>query len=341
VRYALLIRGDNVKVRKYEGERDYSLDVAMTFAKFQQGQVKQHSRKFSDVIAMNHVEAGILDRVAKLFPEEFAALERFWHDWTEFRDPVITRFEREIQFYLAYLDHIAPLRQAGLSFCYPLLSGSDKAISVSDCFDLALAGKLAESKRPVIPNEVRLQGPERILVVSGPNQGGKTTFARMFGQIHYLAALGCPVPGRDARLFLFDEIFTHFEREETIASERSKLEDDLCRIHEILAQATSRSIIIVNEIFTSTTLDDAIELGQKVMAQIIARDALCVCVTFIDELFRQGPKVVSMVSTIVPEDPARRTFKVVRRRADGQAFAIILAEHHGLTSRQIMRRIEA
>ncbi len=341
VKYSILIRGNSIKVGKYESEINYSHIVEETFKKFKEGDTKDYRKKFSEYTDMNHVEAKILDLVAQLYKEIFEELDDYCIRNSHFIDDRIGTFEREVQFYMSYLEFISKFKDAGLKFCYPKVDSESKEVFDYGCFDLALANKLISNKSTVVTNDFYLSGKERIFVVSGPNQGGKTTFARTFGQVHYLASIGCPVPGYKAQLFLFDNIFTHFEREENVNELHGKLEDELIRIYDILSKVTSDSIVILNEIFTSTTLKDAVFLSKKIIDRIIDLDLLCVWVTFIDELSTYSEKTVSVVSTVVPDNPSLRTYKLIRKPADGLSYAITIAEKYGLTYEHIKERVKS
>lgn len=337
VQYLVEVVGARVTVRRFMGEADYGEELRAMFARFQQGEARSHLFQLRVPPALSVVEERVLDLVARLFPEPFAEVQRFWSVHRGFADPTVLAVERELQFYLSYREFIEPLRRARLEFCYPHVETDARSERVLGGFDLGLAVRLAQRGQQVVTNDFELAGEERLLIVSGPNQGGKTTLARSFGQLHHLAGLGCPVPGREASLLLCDELLTHFDREERLEDLRGRLEDDLARVEEILGRATARSVVILNETFGSASLEDGRRLGEAVVERLIDRGVLGVYVTFIEELSSLSPATVSMVSQVDPGDPALRTFRVVRQQADGLAYAMALAERHGLTYSQLKR----
>jgi DNA mismatch repair protein MutS len=136
-----------------------------------------------------------------------------------------------------------------------------------------------------------------------------------------------------------DHVYTHFERQETLATLHGKLDDELVRIHDILCSASAASIIVMNESFSSTTVKDALLIGTEVLRHIIELNCAAVYVSFLDELADLSPACVSMVGEVAPDDPTQRTFAFTRRPADGLAYAAALADKYGLNHDVLRQRV--
>ncbi len=338
IRYHLVIGSDRVTVRKSDTNTlDYSFEVENVFSKFEEAHHETKSLTSRAGQGIGHVQAEILKLIEKLYPDEIKKLREFSAIHSNFIENTIMKVFQELQFYLAYLEYVEGPKNVGLPFCIPEFTESN-AIEVNSGFDLALAVKLVKNKGTVITNDFHLEGVERIVVVTGPNNGGKTTFARSVGQSFYLATLGVPIPGRKATLTLQDNIFTHFERIENVENLRGRLEDDLIRIKDIVDNCTNHSVVIINEMLSSTTVNDATSIGTKVIDLIKAKNCLCIFVTFLDD-FSRLEGVVSLVAQVSAENPEIRTYKIVRQPSNGLAYALALAHKHKLSYDDIRGRI--
>ncbi|MEM0128037.1 MAG: hypothetical protein QXO03_03000 [Thermoplasmatales archaeon] len=338
ISYYLIIESDRVTVRKGDSPSgDFSGEIENLFSKFKSASHEPVKLTYRTNYGFGHVQAEVLKLLEKIYPSEIKKLRDFSAAHGKFVDQTVLNTFYDIQFYLAYTDYIDGPKKNGLPFCLPKFT-NEKVVELDSFFDLALAAKLLKKKGEVITNDLHLESSERIVVITGPNSGGKTTFSRSIGQIYYLASLGLPVPAKTAVLGLPDRIFTHFEKSEKIENLRGKLEDDLVRIKAITDNCTDRSLLIVNEMLSSTTVNDALSIGKKILELVKSKGSLCIFVTFLGELSRYDG-AVSIVGQINEDNPEIRTYKFVRAPWNGLAYAIALAHKHRVSYKDIIGRI--
>ena len=338
IRYCLWFKSDNsaVKVLPFEEQEDYAAGVEALFSRFRQGETRDFRKHLEEEPVSEKVENEILQLLSRRYPQEFRDLEAFSEKYLNFDDDAILRFAREARFYLGWLEMTEKLKEEGLRFCYPALEEKPKETFARDCFDLALA---LRQSRGVVTNSFSLAPPEQILIVTGPNQGGKSTFARSFGQVHYLASLGLTVPGTAAVLPFCDGVLTHFEREEKLKDLNGKLRDDLMRLKKLLDAATPQSVFVVNEIFASTTAWDAQVLSGHMLEAMIRKGGNAVLVTFLEELADFGPQTVSMAAEAPEQEGGSASYRILRKKPGGLSYAMRLAERHALGYEDVKRRV--
>lgn len=336
IHYNLYIKSGVMSVYKYHDEVSLTDEISNLFAKFQQEGLKKALPKLKPEASDPIMENIVLSMLSKVYPDEFKELEKFCLEFIEFDNPVLLMFSREIEFYLSWYDITENIRNNGLPFSLPKVSKQKEHMKAIDFYDVMLS---FNTPGAIVTNSIEMTSPEHILVITGPNQGGKTTFARAFGQLHYLASLGLDIPAKEAELFLCDQVLSHFEVEETIDTLNGKLEDELERLYVLKGKATADSVILINEIFASTTASDAIELGGHMMGWLEGLGAVSLVVTFLDELATYSNHVVSLMTSVKSKEDHTRTYKIVRKAPDGHAYAMDIAEKYGLSKEDLERRL--
>lgn len=286
---------------------------------------------------LNNVQSQIFRLLPQLYPQEFKLLADFYRRYLHYTIPELNQVCRELEFYLAWIAVESQLSQRQLSFCLPQIkpTGAEQ-VKASFDFELAVTSYRKEEFK-LVTNDYYLPENKSFLIISGPNQGGKTTYARMAGINYYLTALGIAIPGEKASLKLRPKLLTHFEREETAAKLTGLLAADVERIHQIVTVADQRSFVILNELFSSTAAKDAAVLGKKVLTLLQAKKAAGIYVTFLEELGQQ-PATVTLMSQV--NQKAERSFKIIPAPLDNQVYAGLLLEKYNLTIAAIERSLK-
>lgn len=169
--------------------------------------------------------------------------------------------------------------ECGLYFCVP-----DQQQEEADClYELSLALQMMEFP---IPNTVALAS-YRGLIVTGANQGGKSTFLRSLGIAQVLCQAGMFVPAKKYPLHAYRDVFTHFTRREDAAMNMGKFEEELKRMEGILRHAGENTLILLNESFATTTEVTAFQIAMDLLHTCLEHEVTVWMVTHITKFAKE------------------------------------------------------
>ena len=126
-------------------------------------------------------------------------------------------------------------------------------------------------REPFVPNDLRFDDSRRMLIITGPNMGGKSTYMRQTALIVILAHIGCYVPARRAVLGPMDRIFTRIGASDDLAGGRSTFMLEMTETANILNNATAHSLVLMDEVGRGTSTFDGLSLAWACAAYIAAK----------------------------------------------------------------------
>lgn len=285
---------------------------------------------------ITELENSCLEILAKKRPEIFKALSVTAEAYKVYENDSLMQFYGEIPFYLSFRGFQREMEEQGFAFCRPTTS-EEQRMEARGLYDIALAAVAVREGRRVVSNDMYYGDEESFFVLTGPNQGGKTTFARSLGQLVYFTKMGLDVPASSANVHYFKDIQTHFSVEESIETGRGKLKEELIRLAPMMEDHKSNTFVIINELFTTAASYDARIMGGKVLTHFIELGCQGIYVTHLKELTEIHPRVVSLRAMLNEE--RLQTFEIRRSAAEESACAANQVNKYRLTYEQLKERL--
>ncbi len=221
-----------------------------------------------------------------------------------------TMLRTELGFYVACLNLHDRLAEARQPVVFPDVSAGAPVFSARGLYDPCLS---LETGGPVVGNDVSADG-RRLVMVTGANRGGKSTFLRSVGIAQLMLQCGMFVAAEQFRADVCAGVFTHFSREEDETMTSGRFDEELVRMRAIVGQVSRGSLVLLNESFASTNEREGSEIAGQIVRAFVDSGVKVCFVTHLYELaraFYREPSIGALFLRAERLDDGTRTFRVV------------------------------
>lgn len=214
-------------------------------------------------------------------------------------------------------------------------------LRLQDARHAVLEDKLHKENRAIVPITLALGGEERVLVISGPNTGGKTVALKTVGLVALAAQAGIPVAAQRAVLPIFADVLVDIGDEQSIAADLSTFSAHMLNLKSMLEQATPQSLVLVDEMGTGTAPEEGAALAVALLDEFRAKNCFVLATTHHDRLKTYASTTPGVVNAAVEFDDVnlRPTYRLMVG-VPGGSSGIAIAQRLGL-AKEIIERARA
>lgn len=243
---------------------------------------------------INHLEEFTIQHILKLFQPYLSQMMSFY-----------SHFIEEISFYMGVINIMKRMDELNITLTMPEPApAGTKDTSFENLYELSMA--VYVQKKPV-GNSIILK--DNILtLITGANQGGKSTFLRSYGIAQVMMQCGMPVPADKFCAPVYRQVFTHFTRREDERLNYGRLGEELGRMAGMVRAASPGCLFLLNESFASTTEKEGSHIAREILHAFYDKEISVIMVTHLFQLAKD----------LYNKKPAKTTFLVAERKEDGR-----------------------
>ena len=278
------------------------------------------------------------NQLVQLAEEEAAEILRILRELTErlqaIREPLLAAAET-----IAELDGIFARGRFARDFDAAMPEFSDTSeMRLVDARHPVLEDKLRREDRAVVPMTLALGGAEKVLVISGPNTGGKTVALKTMGLAALSAQSGIPVAAQRSVLPIFDRVLVDIGDEQSIAADLSTFSAHMLNLKAMLELATPKSLALVDEMGTGTAPEEGAALAVALLDEFRAKNCIVLATTHHDRLKTYASTTRGVVNAAVEFDDVnlRPTYRLMVG-VPGGSSGIAIAQRLGIATSIIER----
>jgi len=258
----------------------------------------------------------------------------------------------QLDFYLGAIDLINLCENSGLKMCRPVIT--DKTTRIKGLFDPIYFREARtynmhnKDQRPVVTNDITFGEDADFYILTGANNGGKTTFVRAVGICFCMAQAGLYVPAESCELCPADYIYTHFPKEEQTGINASRFTTEIKQFRTISDTITPSGLLFMNESIQSTTPKECVDIAGEMVriftmigVRGIFATHLLELTDKVDELNKTElrSRLESLV-VLTDEKTGERKYKVVRGKPSQTSLAKTVLDEFGISYEEIKKRLD-